>query len=91
MGSVKFMMPNRLGIYLHDTPDKSLFARADRRLSSGCVRVADAGRLERWLFAGRAPTPSGTPEERAYLPRPVPVYITYLTGPPPTGAPAPVV
>ena len=78
MGSIKFMMPNRLGIYLHDTPDKSLFARADRRLSSGCVRVEDSARMARWLFSGPAPTATGAPEERVYLPRPIPVYITYL-------------
>ncbi|MGA9581597.1 MAG: L,D-transpeptidase family protein, partial [Allosphingosinicella sp.] len=39
MGAMKFMLPNSLGIYLHDFPDKSLFARADRRISSGCVRL----------------------------------------------------
>jgi L,D-transpeptidase YcbB len=78
MGAVKFMMPNRLGIYLHDTPDKTLFARSDRRLSSGCVRVEDAARLAQWLFVGSSPLGSGAPEERIDLPEPVPVYITYL-------------
>ncbi|HEX8222819.1 MAG TPA: L,D-transpeptidase family protein [Allosphingosinicella sp.] len=80
MGAMKFMLPNRLGIYLHDYPDKSLFARDDRRLSSGCVRLADAPRLARFLFGGAAPSPSGpAPEQKVDLPEPVPVYITYLT------------
>lgn len=80
MGAMKFMLPNRLGIYLHDFPDKSLFARSDRRLSSGCVRLADAPRLARFLFGGPAPRPAGSaPEQRVDLPEPVPVYITYLT------------
>jgi murein L,D-transpeptidase YcbB/YkuD len=80
MGTIKFMFPNRRGIYLHDFPDKSLFERADRRLSSGCVRLSDAPRLARWLFGGSAPVPSGSaPEQRVDLPEPVPVYITYLT------------
>lgn len=80
MGAVKFMMPNEMGIYLHDFPDKSLFARSDRRLSSGCVRLSDAPRLARWLFGGTAPGANGaTPEQRVDLPEPVPVYITYLT------------
>ena len=80
MGAVKFMMPNELGIYLHDFPDKSLFGRSDRRLSSGCVRVADAPRLARWLFRGRAPEPQGDrPEQNVDLPEPVPVYIVHLT------------
>jgi murein L,D-transpeptidase YcbB/YkuD len=80
MGAVKFMMPNRLGIYLHDFPDKSLFDRADRRLSSGCVRLADAPRLLAWLYRGRPPAArDGAPEQKVDLPEPVPVYITYLT------------
>jgi len=80
MGAVKFMMPNDMGIYLHDFPDKSLFARSDRRISSGCVRLSDAPRLARWLFRGAAPSPNGSaPEQRVDLPEPVPVYITYLT------------
>jgi L,D-transpeptidase YcbB len=80
MGEVKFMLPNRLGIYLHDTPSKADFTRADRRLSSGCVRVEDAHRLARWLF-GRDPIAlaDARPELRIDLPQPVPVFITYLT------------
>jgi murein L,D-transpeptidase YcbB/YkuD len=80
MGAMKFMLPNSLGIYLHDFPDKSLFARSDRRISSGCVRLEDAPRLARFLFGGPAPRPSGpAPEQRVDLPEPVPVFITYLT------------
>ncbi|WP_162806730.1 L,D-transpeptidase family protein [Sphingosinicella terrae] len=82
MGRMKLMMPNRLGIYLHDTPDRQLFDAADRRLSSGCVRVEDIGRLSRWLF-GRDLAPStGEPEERINLRRRVPVFISYLTAAP---------
>jgi murein L,D-transpeptidase YcbB/YkuD len=80
MGAIKFMMPNDLGIYLHDFPDKSLFARADRHLSSGCVRLEDAPRLARWLFGGRPPRASGNaPEQDVELAAAVPVYIVYLT------------
>jgi murein L,D-transpeptidase YcbB/YkuD len=88
MGEVKFMMPNDLGIYLHDFPDKSLFAKADRHLSSGCVRLEDAHRLARWLYEGRAPRPQGAAaEQEVALPAPVPVYIVYLTAfPGPGGA-----
>jgi murein L,D-transpeptidase YcbB/YkuD len=80
MGRIKFMMPNRLGIYLHDFPDKSLFVRDDRRLSSGCVRLADAAGFARWLFRGAPPAPDGAaPEQRVDLPEPVPVYLAYFT------------
>jgi murein L,D-transpeptidase YcbB/YkuD len=88
MGRVKFMFPNQLGIYLHDTPDRQLFALADRRRSSGCVRVEDARRLARWLFNGRDVTADATaaPEQRVDLPAPVPVYIAYFTALPSAGA-----
>lgn len=79
MGRVKFMFPNDLGIYLHDTPAKELFQDADRRFSSGCVRVEDAARLARWLFGRRLTARSAKPEQHVDLADPVPVYITYLT------------
>ena len=79
MGRIKFMMPNDLGVYLHDTPLRHFFARDDRRISSGCVRLEDAPRLARWLFQGRPPRPSGAAEQRVDLPEAVPVYIAYFT------------
>jgi L,D-transpeptidase YcbB len=79
MGRVKLMLPNRLGIYLHDTPDKWAFAAGERMLSSGCIRLQDAERLARWLLGEAAAPPAGLPEERRDLPEPVPVYVTYLT------------
>ena len=85
MGRIKFMMPNDLGVYLHDTPLREPFARDDRRISSGCVRLEDAPRLARWLFRDRPPRPSGAAEQRVDLPEAVPVYITYLTALPTRG------
>jgi murein L,D-transpeptidase YcbB/YkuD len=86
MGDVKFMLPNQLGIYLHDTPRKSDFARSNRMLSSGCVRVEDARRLARWIFRGGTIFDGNlTPDKRVDLPEPVPVYITYLTAVPEAG------
>ena len=82
MGRVKFMLPNDLGIYLHDTPERELFGKAERRFSSGCVRVEDAQRLGKWLFGKTLKAQSDAPEQHVNLPRPVPVYITYLTAAP---------
>ena len=82
MGRMKFMFPNPLGVYLHDTPDKSLFGGGDRRHSAGCVRVEDAPRLARWLFGKPVKAASNAPEQQVNLPAPVPVYITYLTAAP---------
>lgn len=39
LGEIKFMFPNQYSVYLHDTPSKSLFARAERTFSHGCIRV----------------------------------------------------
>jgi len=50
LGRVKFLFPNSFDIYLHDTPDKSLFKRKDRALSHGCIRVADAEKLAAYLL-----------------------------------------
>ena len=82
MGKMKFMFPNDLGIYLHDTPEKALFKAADRRFSSGCVRVEDAPRLARWMFGKPLSPRPGARESQVDLAQPVPVYITYLTAAP---------
>ncbi|AOS84461.1 peptidoglycan-binding protein [Chlorobaculum limnaeum] len=39
LGRIKFNMPNRFTVYMHDTPTKPLFERARRAYSHGCVRV----------------------------------------------------
>jgi murein L,D-transpeptidase YcbB/YkuD len=79
MGQVKLMLPNRLGIYLHDTPHRGVFSGERRNVSAGCVRLADAPRLARTLLNGAEPAHAGLAEYRVDLPRPTPVYITYFT------------
>jgi L,D-transpeptidase YcbB len=79
MGKIKFMMPNSLGIYLHDTPDKAVFNKDQRWISNGCVRVEDAGRLAAWLFGAMPKGRDPNVEERIGLEDPVPVFVTYLT------------
>ena len=78
MGKMKFEMPNDYGIYLHDTPHKELFAKHDRWLSNGCVRLEDYQRFATWVF-GRIPQPTTQREQVFELPRPVPIYMTYFT------------
>ena len=86
MGKMKFMFPNAQGIYLHDTPQKELLGEASRMFSGGCVRLEDAPRLAKWLYGGEAPTTkSARPEQRVDLPKPVPVFLTYLTAMPSGG------
>jgi murein L,D-transpeptidase YcbB/YkuD len=79
MGRVKFMLPNPLGVYLHDTPAKSVFQASQRNVSHGCVRLADALTLARWLLPDTAAPAAGPDEKPVDLAPPVPVYILYLT------------
>jgi len=50
LGRYKFNMPSQDAIYLHDTPNKGLFERDIRALSSGCVRVNKAADLASMLL-----------------------------------------
>jgi len=80
MGMMKFMLPNYFGIYLHDSPEKEHFTKNELWISNGCVRVEDYKRLARWLFDGTVPTGRDPKvEQEVDLPKPVPVYMTYLT------------
>lgn len=85
MGAMKFNFPNETGIYLHDTPQKELFAKADRTLSAGCIRLEDARRLGQWLLGREPVAPTSAPEQHVALPKGVPVYVTYLTAKPEGG------
>ena len=52
LGEMKFMFPNKYDIYLHDTPSKSLFNRASRAYSHGCIRVKNPVDLAVKLLEG---------------------------------------
>jgi murein L,D-transpeptidase YcbB/YkuD len=39
LGQIKFDFDNRYGVYLHDTPTHSTFAKESRLVSHGCVRL----------------------------------------------------
>ena len=80
MGMMKFMLPNYFGIYLHDSPEKEHFTKNELWISNGCVRVEDYKRFAKWLFGGYVPKGKNPKvEEEVDLPKPVPVYMTYLT------------
>jgi murein L,D-transpeptidase YcbB/YkuD len=84
LGRVKFLFPNSFDIYLHDTPDKSLFAKKDRRLSHGCIRVAKADQLAEFILGdwSREKVNSAMKadkEQSVKVKDPVAVNISYLT------------
>jgi murein L,D-transpeptidase YcbB/YkuD len=79
MGKVKYPFPNGEGVYLHDTPHKEYFLKAQRALSNGCIRLEDATRFGRWLLGRDAVAPSPAPEQFVTLPQGMPIVVTYLT------------
>jgi murein L,D-transpeptidase YcbB/YkuD len=87
LGLVKFMFPNKYNIYLHDTPQKQLFAREKRDFSHGCIRLAQPFEFAYALLGVQESDPEGRfhaaldsgRETRIELERPVPVHLIYRT------------
>lgn len=50
LGQVKFLFPNKHSVYLHDTPNKSLFQKETRTFSSGCIRIQNPLELAELLL-----------------------------------------
>ena len=50
LGAIKFDLDNPFGVYLHDTPAKSLFGQPKRDLSHGCMRLEQPNLLAKRLL-----------------------------------------
>ncbi|MEM7397969.1 MAG: L,D-transpeptidase family protein [Pseudomonadota bacterium] len=50
LGYIKIDFPNKDAVYIHDTPLKSLFGKAVRFESHGCVRTHNVDRLAAWIL-----------------------------------------
>nr|WP_306455025.1 L,D-transpeptidase family protein [Pseudovibrio flavus] len=50
MGSIRINFHNKHQVYLHDTPEQSLFGSGNRFHSSGCVRVQNVRELVTWML-----------------------------------------
>jgi len=50
LGFLKINFPNKDAVYMHDTPLKSLFGKAVRYDSHGCVRVHNVAMLAAWIL-----------------------------------------
>lgn len=87
LGRIKFVIPNRFNVYLHDTPAKSLLTRTRRWLSHGCVRLQHPRTLAAQLMAGDPQWTLSTIDaaittdktQRVMLPHPIPVFMVYRT------------
>lgn len=87
LGRIKFMLPNKYAVYLHDTPARRQFTALSRSFSSGCIRVEDPIGLAAFVLddasawdpaAIQAIIMAG--ERRVLrLNRPIPVHILYWT------------
>ena len=64
---------------------KEYFAKSQRTLSNGCIRLEDAKRLGRWLMGREPVPPTSAAEQHVALPKGMPVYVTYLTAQPQIG------
>jgi L,D-transpeptidase YcbB len=88
LGLLVFRFKNIYSVYLHDTPDKSLFNRTRRDLSHGCIRVENPGELAALLLkndeqekqVGLLKRSIAKEKRRNFvLAKPLPVKITYIT------------
>jgi murein L,D-transpeptidase YcbB/YkuD len=85
LGMVKFRFPNRHDVYMHDTPERSLFGQSNRALSHGCMRVGDPRRTAEVILQedkGYSPEKVGelwNGGADVTLSKPVPVYLVYFT------------
>jgi murein L,D-transpeptidase YcbB/YkuD len=87
LGHIKFDLPNRFSVYLHDTPARELFAKDRRALSHGCIRLEKPLDLALALLKA---DPAWSPEavqkaidegvtKRILLATPMPVFLLYWT------------
>lgn len=87
LGLIKFMFPNNLDIYLHDTPGSYLFNAQNRSFSHGCVRLEKPRELAAYLLKNKGwnlkkvneQIRTNTEPETVTLPRKIPVHIVYWT------------
>jgi murein L,D-transpeptidase YcbB/YkuD len=89
LGRLKFTMPNKFDVFLHDTPYRDDFAKESRIFSHGCIRAEEpfslAARLARdprWTRERILDFLQGEEERPVMLDEPVPIHINYCTARP---------
>jgi len=87
LGRIKFMLPNKFDVYLHDTPSKRLFSDNMRAFSHGCTRIEKPIELAEYVLRDNprwtrerllAAIEQGT-EQTVLIRNPLNVHFLYLT------------
>lgn len=87
LGRVKFVFLNKDDVYMHDTPQKGLFAKIQRAFSSGCVRLERPFELVEYFINDNETISQEEIVEKlnsgktqyVQIKNAVPIYITYIT------------
>jgi murein L,D-transpeptidase YcbB/YkuD len=85
LGHIKFLLPNRFQVYLHDTPARALFTKPERAFSHGCIRLEKPAELAAYVLRGswtraRIQAAFGQRTSRTVpLAEPLPIHLVYRT------------
>ena len=83
LGRLKIEFPNKHAIYMHDTPEKSLFKRDMRALSHGCVRLEHPRDMAAALLGTSVEhidkRIASKSTDKELVKRDIPVYLAYFT------------
>jgi len=83
LGELKILFPNSHSIYMHDTPQKSFFAKDMRALSHGCVRLAEPRKMAAAVLGiteeDVGKQIAGGQNKQVSVPEKIPVYASYFT------------
>lgn len=86
LGRVKFVIPNKQAIFLHDTQAQSLFEHRHRAYSHGCIRLHQPEELayvllgpQGWDRIRVAQATTGDESVTVKVAKPPKLFITYLT------------
>jgi murein L,D-transpeptidase YcbB/YkuD len=85
LGKVKFNIPNSDDIYLHSTSQPQLFAKQERALSHGCIRLEKPKALAEYVLQSegweshKVDNVYNNSESRNVKVQPLPVHLVYWT------------
>lgn len=86
LGRIKFLFPNKHSVYMHDTPNKSLFNKKVRAFSHGCMRLRDPLKMAEVLLNETGISRKtinkkigSRRNQTVVLKSKIPVHVTYFT------------